>query len=40
LRRTYALADKVDGSLLQDSIEQAYFAFRKRLRSIKQASSC
>jgi hypothetical protein len=36
----YALADKVDGSALQDSIEQAYFAFRKRLRSIKQASSC
>ena len=36
----YALADKVDGSLLQDSIEQAYFAFRKRLRSIKQANSC
>src|ERR1700722_14670754 len=36
----YALADKVDGSLMQDAIEQAYFAFRKRLRSIKQASSC
>jgi uncharacterized protein YndB with AHSA1/START domain len=36
----YALADKIDGPLLQDSIEQAYFAFRKRLRSIKQASSC
>ncbi|MGB7976962.1 MAG: DUF2652 domain-containing protein [Roseiarcus sp.] len=36
----YALADKVDGSLLQDSVELAYFAFRKRLRSIKQASSC
>src|SRR6202040_201300 len=36
----YALADKVDGSLLQDSIEQAYFAFRKGLRSIKQDSSC
>ena len=36
----YALADKVDGALMQDSIEQAYFAFRKRLRSIKQASSC
>ena len=36
----YALADKVDGPLIQDSIEQAYFAFRKRLRSIKQASSC
>lgn len=36
----YALADKVDGALVQDSIEQAYFAFRKRLRSIKQASAC
>ena len=36
----YALADKVDGSLLQDSIEQAYFAFRKRLRNIKEANSC
>ena len=36
----YALAEKVDGSLLQDSIEQAYFAFRKRLRNIKQANSC
>src|ERR1700730_17432814 len=31
----YALTDKVDGALMQD-----YFAFRKRLRSIKQASSC
>jgi uncharacterized protein YndB with AHSA1/START domain len=36
----YALTDKVDGALMQDSIEQAYFAFRKRLRSIKQASFC
>lgn len=36
----YALADKVDGPLIQDSIEQAYFAFRKRLRNIKQANSC
>jgi uncharacterized protein YndB with AHSA1/START domain len=36
----YAIADKVDGSLLQDSVEQAYFAFRKRLRNIKQANSC
>jgi uncharacterized protein YndB with AHSA1/START domain len=36
----YAPADKVDGSALQDSIEQAYFDFRKRLRSISQASSC
>ncbi len=36
----YVVTDKVDGSLLQDSIEQTYFAFRKRLRSIKQASIC
>ncbi len=36
----YALADKVDGSVLQDAIESAYFAFRKRLRNIKQATSC
>ena len=32
----YAVGDKVDGSLLQDAIESAYFAFRKRLRNIKQ----
>ncbi len=36
----YAVADKIDGSLLQDGIESAYFAFRKRLRNIKQATSC
>ncbi len=36
----YAPPDKVDGSLVQDSIEQAYFAFRKRLRSIQQANRC
>ncbi len=36
----YAVADKIDGSVLQDAIESAYFAFRKRLRNIKQASSC
>jgi uncharacterized protein YndB with AHSA1/START domain len=36
----YAVADKIDGSVLQDAIESAYFAFRKRLRSIKQASAC
>ena len=36
----YALAEKIDGSLLQDSIEAAYFAFRRRLRSIKQANTC
>jgi len=36
----YAVTDKLDGSLLQDAIESAYFAFRKRLRNIKQATSC
>src|SRR4029078_11188547 len=36
----YALTEKVDGSLLQDSIEAAYFKFRRRRRDVKQASSC
>ena len=36
----YAVAEKVDGSLLQDTIEQAYFKFRRRLRDVKQASAC
>ena len=36
----YAPGGKLDGSLLQDSIEQAYFAFRRRLRNIKEANSC
>jgi uncharacterized protein YndB with AHSA1/START domain len=36
----YAVGDKFDGSFLQDAIESAYFAFRKRLRNIDQATSC
>ena len=36
----YAATAKIDGSMLQDTIEQAYFAFRRRLRDIKQASIC
>jgi len=36
----YAVADKVDGSRLQDAVESAYVAFRKRLRDMKQATSC
>src|SRR5258706_10429828 len=36
----YAVTEKLDGSRLQDSIETAYFAFRKRVRNIKQATSC
>ena len=31
---------KFDGSMLQDTIESAYFTFRKRLRNIDQASVC
>ena len=36
----YTTAENVDGSLLQDAIEGAYFKFRRRLRSVRQASSC
>jgi len=36
----YAAAEKVDGSLLQDAIEGAYFKFRRRLRNVRQASTC
>lgn len=36
----YAAGDKADGSVLQDAVEAAYIAFRKRLRNISQATSC
>jgi uncharacterized protein YndB with AHSA1/START domain len=36
----YTTAGKVDGSLLQDAIEGAYFKFRRRLRDVRQASAC
>lgn len=36
----YAVTEKIDGSLLQDTIESAYFAFRRRMRNIRQASAC
>ena len=36
----YAVTEKIDGSLIQDAIESAYFGFRKRLRNIKQSTSC
>jgi uncharacterized protein YndB with AHSA1/START domain len=36
----YAVSEKIDGSLLQDAIESAYFAFRKRLRDISQSTTC
>jgi class 3 adenylate cyclase len=36
----YAVKDELDASLLQDTIESAYFAFRRRMRDVKQASAC
>jgi uncharacterized protein YndB with AHSA1/START domain len=36
----YAVTETVDGSALQDLVEGCYFAFRRRLRDIQQASSC
>ncbi len=36
----YAIAPTVDGSALQDAMERTYFAFRRRLRDIGQASLC
>jgi uncharacterized protein YndB with AHSA1/START domain len=36
----YAETERVDGSLLQDAIEGAYFKFRRRLRDVRQASTC
>jgi len=36
----YIPGDQVDGSMLQDTIEGTYLAFRRRLRDIKQASTC
>jgi hypothetical protein len=36
----YVIAETLDASLLQDTIERCYFAFRRRLRDIQNASSC
>ncbi len=36
----YAITDALDGPLLQDTVERSYFAFQRRLRDIRQASSC
>ncbi len=37
---TYVFTEVIDGSALQDVIERCYFAFRRRLRDIGQASQC
>jgi uncharacterized protein YndB with AHSA1/START domain len=36
----FAAGTTIDGSAVQDAIEATYFAFRRRLRNIKQATSC
>ena len=36
----YVLADRIDGSQLLDTVERTYFAFRRRLRDIAQATAC
>jgi hypothetical protein len=37
---TYMTADRVDGSMLLDTIERCYFGFRRRRRDVRQATSC
>jgi uncharacterized protein YndB with AHSA1/START domain len=37
---TYAMTETIDGSALQDTVERCYYAFRRRLRDIHQASTC
>lgn len=37
---TYAIADRIDGSMLLDTLERCYFGFRRRRRDIRQATSC
>ena len=36
----YRLGARLDGSQLLDTVEKTYFAFRRRLRDISQATSC
>ena len=36
----YRLGERIDGSQLLDIVEKTYFAFRRRLRDISQATSC
>ncbi len=36
----YVVTEKIDGSLLLDTIERCYFGFRRRRRDVRQATSC
>jgi uncharacterized protein YndB with AHSA1/START domain len=37
---TFATTDRIDGSMLLDTIEHCYFGFRRRRRDVRQATSC
>ena len=37
---SYVITETIDGSALMDTVERTYFAFRRRLRDIGQASVC
>ena len=37
---TYATGERLDGSMLLDTIERCYFGFRRRRRDVRQATSC
>jgi hypothetical protein len=37
---TYMTTERVDGSMLLDTIERCYFGFRRRRRDVRQATSC
>jgi hypothetical protein len=37
---TYATVERIDGSMLLDTIERCYFGFRRRRRDVRQATSC
>lgn len=36
----FVVAEKIDGSLLLDTIERCYFGFRRRRRDVQRATSC
>lgn len=37
---TFAITERIDGTLLLDTIERCYFDFRRRRRDVRQATSC
>ena len=37
---TFAMLERVDGSILLDTVERCYFGFRRRRRDVRQATSC